>query len=113
MAKDNKNNQTKKVNPIVATFGELKQVSWPTFGQTMKRLGTVLVVTLAFLVVLIGVDSLLGFIYRELFSLTTNDDIYLQVTQMVALIVGIVLVVAAIAGVIAYKVVKASNSKKD
>ena len=44
MAKDNKNNQTKKVNPIVATFGELKQVSWPTFGQTMKRLGAVLVV---------------------------------------------------------------------
>ncbi len=112
MAKDNKENKPKKINPIVATFGELKQVSWPTFGQTMKRLGAVLVISLIFLAVLIGVDSLLGFIHRELFSFVTNNDIYFQAAQIAALIVAIVLVVAAVAGVIAYKIVK-SKGRKD
>lgn len=113
MAKDNKSNQSKpkKVNFFVATFAELKQVSWPTFGQTMKRLGAVLVVTLAFLVVLMGVDSLLGFINNELFGLLDARD-YLTASQIAALIVGGVLVIAAIVCTIIYRVVKARGSNR-
>lgn len=112
MAKDNKNSKPKKVNFFVGTFAELKQVSWPTFAQTMKRLGTVLVVTLVFLVVLVGVDSLLGFIHNELFSIAAGESRdYLTVPQIWALIVGGVLVIGAIAGVVAYKIVKARKNK--
>lgn len=114
MAKDSKNNQPKKVNFFVGTFAELKQVSWPTFAQTMKCLGAVLVVTLAFLVVLVGVDSLLGFIHNELFSIaaaTENPRDYLTTPQIAALVVGIALVVGAVVGVVAYKIVKMKNRK--
>ena len=110
MAKDN-NKKTKKVGRIAGTISELKQVSWPSFATTMKRLGAVLVVTLFFLVILTGIDAGLGFIHRELFQLATNDTIYLRIGQIVALIVAGVLVVGAIVGVIIYKVVKSRNKK--
>lgn len=42
------------------TFGELKKVTWPTFGETMKQLGAVIVVVVAFLLVLTVFDLLLG-----------------------------------------------------
>ena len=55
----------KKPNFFVATFSELKQVSWPTFGDTMKRLAAVLAITVIFLVVLMAIDILLQWIHTE------------------------------------------------
>lgn len=114
MAKDNKKNnqqKPKKVNFFVATFAELKQVSWPSFGTTMKGLGAVLVVTLVFLVVLLGIDQLLAFINNQLFSVNANQQ-YFTASQIAALVVGGVLILAAIGCVIAYKVVKSKNQRK-
>lgn len=112
MAKDSKNNQPKKVNFFVGTFAELKQVSWPTFAKTMKCLGAVLVLTLIFLVALVGVDSLLGFIHNELFAIAAGESRdYLTTPQIVSLVIGGVLVIGATLGVVAYKIVKAKNRK--
>lgn len=51
---------------IKETFSELKRVTWPTFGTVFKTTGVVLVVVLAFLVIVTGVDfgltKLLGLI---------------------------------------------------
>ncbi len=104
--KGDKNNKPKKVNFFVATYGELKQVSWLSFGETMKRLGAVLVVTAIFLVVLIGVDALLGFIHGELFSIEAETQ-YLDAAQIAAVIISVALVLGAIAGYVVYKVMKA------
>ena len=111
MANKDAKNAQKKPNFFVATFGELKQVSWPTFGVTMKRLGAVLVITVL-LLVLIGIDLLLGFIHEHLFEIVSGANEILNGYQIASLIMGGALVIIAIAGVIAYKVVK-SRSKKD
>ena len=50
---------------VKETFAELKKVSWPTFGETMKQLGAVIAVVLFFLVILIGIDALLGLVFDE------------------------------------------------
>ena len=42
------------------TFSELKRVTWPTLPTVLKTTGVVLVVVFAFLVVITGIDSLLG-----------------------------------------------------
>ena len=42
------------------TFGELRKVTWPSFGETMKQLGAVIAVVLLFLVVLTVFDLILG-----------------------------------------------------
>ena len=42
------------------TFGELRKVTWPSFGETMKQLGAVIAVVLLFLVVLTVFDFALG-----------------------------------------------------
>ena len=42
------------------TFGELRKVTWPSFGKTMKQLGAVIAVVLLFLVVLTVFDLILG-----------------------------------------------------
>ena len=44
------------------TFSELKRVTWPKFTTVLKTTGVVLVVVLAFLVVVTGVDELLGWL---------------------------------------------------
>ncbi len=111
MANKDKNAQ-KKPNFFVATFSELKQVSWPTFGDTMKRLGAVLVITVLLLIVLIGIDALLGFIHENLFSIVNDTNQLLNASQIASLIIGSALIVLAIVGVVVYKVVK-SRSKKD
>ncbi len=103
----------KKPNFFVATFGELKQVTWPTFADTMKRLGAVLVITVVFLVVLMCIDLLLNFIHRNLFQAGFGDNELLNGEQIAALIVSGVLVLIAIGGVIAYKVVKYRSNKND
>ena len=41
---------------IKETFSELKRVTWPKFGTAVKTTGVVLVIVLAFLVIVTGVD---------------------------------------------------------
>jgi|GEM_PF-1279481 len=47
------------------TFAELKKVSWPSFSDTVKQLGAVIAVVLFFLVILMGFDALLGWLFRS------------------------------------------------
>lgn len=49
---------------IKEVFSELKRVTWPTFPTVVKTTGVVLVVVLAFLIVVTGVDSLLGWLLK-------------------------------------------------
>ena len=56
----------KKKNGVKETFAELKKVTWPTFGQTMKETGAVFVVTIFFLIILLAMDQLLSFAHSEL-----------------------------------------------
>ncbi|MDR3021385.1 MAG: preprotein translocase subunit SecE [Clostridiales bacterium] len=51
---------------IRETIGELKKVSWPSFKTVVKSTGIVIAVVLFFLIVLVGVDSLLGYLYELL-----------------------------------------------
>lgn len=44
------------------TFSELKRVTWPKLPTVLKTTGVVLTIVLAFLVVVTGVDSLLGWL---------------------------------------------------
>ncbi len=44
------------------TFSELKRVTWPKFGTALKTTGVVLVIVIAFLVIVTGVDSILGWL---------------------------------------------------
>ena len=44
------------------TFSELKRVTWPKFTTVLKTTGVVLVVVVAFLLVVTGVDALLGWL---------------------------------------------------
>ena len=44
------------------TFSELKRVSWPKFTTVLKTTGVVLVIVAAFLAVVTGVDTLLGWL---------------------------------------------------
>ena len=42
------------------TFSELKRVTWPSFMTVLKTTGVVIVIVLAFLLVVTGVDALLS-----------------------------------------------------
>ena len=68
MAKNVTGKEKKKENRFVrwirSIFTELKKVSWPKFPTVVKQTLVVLGVTAAFLVVLIGVDALLGLAYE-------------------------------------------------
>lgn len=68
-------NKDKKPNIFVRmgrklkeTFGELKRVTWPTFGQAVKATGVVLVIVLIFMVLVTGVNYGLS----ELLKLMTS-----------------------------------------
>lgn len=61
--KNKKQDKNKKPNVFVRmgrklkeTFGELKRVTWPSFGKAMKATGIVLAIVLAFMVVVTGVN---------------------------------------------------------
>ena len=47
---------------IKETFSELKKVTWPTFLTVLKTTGVVLAIVAAFLVIVTGVDALLGWL---------------------------------------------------
>ncbi len=49
-------------------FSELKKVSWPSFLTVVKQTGVVILVTLFFLLVLMGVDAGLGALYKLLMT---------------------------------------------
>lgn len=58
-----------KRSRIKETFAELKKVTWPTFGKTMKQAGMVLSVVLIFGVVVFGFDLLISYIIKLLSSI--------------------------------------------
>ncbi len=67
--KNKKPNWFKRVGAkIKETFSELKRVTWPKFGTAIKTTGVVLVIVLAFLVIVTGVD----FGLLKLLELLTN-----------------------------------------
>ncbi|MDE7108032.1 MAG: preprotein translocase subunit SecE [Clostridiales bacterium] len=56
-------------------FSELKKVTWPTFGKVLKQTGTVLLVTVCFLLVVLAFDSLLGYLYNLLLGGLSVDSV--------------------------------------
>ena len=48
------------------TFFEIKRVTWPKFPTVLKTTGVVLVVVFVFLLMVTGVDSLLGWLLELL-----------------------------------------------
>ena len=71
----------KKRNRIKETFSELKKVTWPTFGKVVKQTGTVIVVTLFFMLILMLMDWLLGLGHAQLIKgLQTTDALTTAVT---------------------------------
>ena len=61
-AKKAKANAQPKRSRMKETFGELKKVSWPTFGKTMAQTGMVIGVVAIFALLVLGVDLFLGWI---------------------------------------------------
>ena len=61
-AKKAKANAQPKRSRMKETFGELKKVSWPTFGKTMAQTGMVIGVVAVFALRVLGVDLFLGWI---------------------------------------------------
>ncbi|MDE6293009.1 MAG: preprotein translocase subunit SecE [Clostridiales bacterium] len=59
-------------------FSELKKVTWPTFGKVLKQLGTVLLVTVCFLLVTLAFDSLLGFLYEKLLGGLSEESVVIM-----------------------------------
>ena len=51
-----------KRSRVKETISELKKVSWPSFGKACKQTGTVLAVVAVFMLVVLGIDSLLTWI---------------------------------------------------
>ena len=62
-AKRAKANAQPKRSRMKETFGELKKVSWPTFGKTMAQTGMVIGVVAIFALLVLGVDLFLGWIF--------------------------------------------------
>lgn len=58
-----------KKSRIKETLGELKKVTWPSFGKAMKQTGMVLAIVLVFGVVVLGLDLLISFIINLLSSI--------------------------------------------
>ncbi len=48
------------------SWSELKKVSWPNFNTVVKNTGIVLAVVLFFLLIILGVDALFGYLLIEL-----------------------------------------------
>lgn len=70
-------------------FSELKKVTWASFGELCKKTGIVLVVTLAFLLVVLAFDSGLGALYNLLVSgLPDTTTTTSAVTAVMGSIIG-------------------------
>ena len=57
-----KESNKEKRSRVKETFGELKKVSWPSFGKVVKATGIVLAVVLIFMVAIFGIDYLFNFL---------------------------------------------------
>lgn len=55
-----------KSSKVKDTFGELKKVSWPSFGKVVKNTAIVLAVVVVFALVLWGIDYLLVLLHGVL-----------------------------------------------
>jgi len=71
--KGTKNSDTKKPNifkrmgkGIKEIISELKKVSWPTFAKVMAETGIVIAVVVFFLLIILGFDSLLAWLFTLL-----------------------------------------------
>ncbi len=62
-AKSDKKSLGKKIKESAS---ELKKVSWPTFGKTVKQTGVVIAVVVLCTLVLFGIDRLLSLLYQVL-----------------------------------------------
>ncbi|MBQ7579153.1 MAG: preprotein translocase subunit SecE [Clostridia bacterium] len=58
-----KKEKAPKRSRIKETFGELKKVTWPTFGKTMAQTGMVIAVVAIFGVLVFGIDALLSWLF--------------------------------------------------
>lgn len=58
-------------------FSELKKVTWPTFAKVLKQTGTVLLVTVCFLLVVLAFDSLLGYLWTLLLGGLSDESVLL------------------------------------
>lgn len=58
--KENPNTIGKRVKGIVS---ELKKVTWPTFGELCKQTGIVLAFCLLFVLILLGLNTLFGWLF--------------------------------------------------
>ena len=65
-AKKNKAGKPKepKKSKVKATVSELKKVSWPSFGKTMKQTGMVISVVVIFMLVTLAFDSLFSWLLK-------------------------------------------------
>ena len=61
--------KTPRRSRIKDTFSELKKVSWPSFGKTMKQTGMVLSVVLLFGLLVFGLDTLVNYIIKLILSI--------------------------------------------
>ena len=64
--KSNKKNKDGKVSfgrKVKDSFSEIKRVSWPTLGKTVKQTGMVIGVVAVCTLLLFGVDRLLGWLF--------------------------------------------------
>lgn len=57
-------NKEPRRSKVKETVSELKKVSWPTFGKTMKQTGMVLSVVAVFMLLTLGIDSLLSWLLK-------------------------------------------------
>ena len=57
--KASKANKEPKRSKVKETVSELKKVTWPSFGKTMKQTGMVISVVVLFMLVTLGIDQLL------------------------------------------------------
>ena len=63
-SKNAKANNVSKRSRTKETISELKKVSWPSFGKTMKQTGMVISVVVLFMLVTLGIDSLLSWLLK-------------------------------------------------
>lgn len=63
--KANANNAEKRTfgQKAKATVSELKKVTWPSFSQTLKQTGVVIGFVIIFILILLGLNSLFGWLF--------------------------------------------------
>lgn len=60
--KDKKDKKDGLIKKTKATASELKKVTWPSFGEVVKKTGIVIAFVIIFGLLVFGVDTLLGYL---------------------------------------------------